>query len=146
MDLARVPWPYLSATVSSTIRGISNSRCGTTGTTEIATSATERQTTASITAKPLPGRAPPEAAAITDVDGNLERSLVVCDFGPGDEWHIPISACMNQTREGYAIRTNSSAREMLPTGTRLSVMKADSSIEPLKPTETRGARKVFQTH
>ena len=72
--------------------------------------------------------------------------LMVCDFGPGDEWHIPISACMNQTREGYAIRTNSPAKEMLPTGTRLSVTKADSSIEPLKPTETRGARKVFQTH
>ena len=87
-----------------------------------------------------------DAAAVKDVDGDLERSLVVCDFGPGDEWSVAAAACMTQSREGYLILANSPAKVTLPDGARLSVKKADGTIELLKPTETRGARKVFQTH
>ena len=63
----------------------------------------------------VPEDGPPlEDAAFRDIDGDLERCLKVCDFGPGDQWFIPASAHLARKGNEYVIRTNAPARMKLP--------------------------------
>jgi len=68
-----------------------------------------------MTSVTMPKDGPPlEDDAIKDIDGDLERCLKVCDFGPGDEWFIPASAHLTRRGDGYVIRTNAPVRVTLP--------------------------------
>ena len=86
---------------------------------------------------------PLDPEAIQDRDGDLERCLKVCDFGPGDAWSIPVSAHLSRGDDGYAVRTNAPTKVTLPKGTRLSLLRPDGPAEPLSGTTVDG-RDVFE--
>jgi len=74
---------------------------------------------------------PLDAEVVKDIDGDLERCLKVCDFGPGDAWSIPVSADLSRGDDGYAVRANAPTKVTLPRGTGLSLVSRDGQAEAL---------------
>lgn len=87
---------------------------------------------------------PLDEDAIRDSDGDLERCLKVCDFGPGDGWHIPVSAHLTRTDKEYLIRTNAPAEVVLPKGARLLRQLSDGSTVGLAASSGGGPTVTFR--
>ena len=82
--------------------------------------------------------------AIRDIDGDLARCLTVCDFGPGDEWHIPASAHVTRSGDEYVIRTIAPTKVTLPKGTRLRIARPDGRTAPVAASAAAAGRNTFE--
>jgi len=99
----------------------------------------------SMTSVTVSGDGPPlDNNAIKDLDGDLERCLKVCDFGPGDEWRIPASASLVRRGDDYVIRTNARADVVLPRGARLLRQLPDGKTVEVTASSDRGPADGFR--
>jgi hypothetical protein len=85
-----------------------------------------------------------DEAEITDTDGDLERCLKVCDFGPGDRWFVPSSASLVAQDAGYVVRANMPVKVLLPKGRKLFVPQNDGSLLPAAPAGMEEAKDSYE--
>jgi hypothetical protein len=86
---------------------------------------------------------PLDAGKITDVDGDMDACLRVCDLGPGDEWWIPAAVHVSRQGGGYVVQARAESRLGLPKGAGLSRQEGSGAGRPIAPSSTTQETDTF---